>query len=835
MFFLYERGRSFVQCCDRNILIPTTLCFILGTITGRLYPSVLPQTSVLFALALLAAAILSLYFTSTKSGLFLCLPLFFLIGHLNTVHQVKAPLAAGHIYTQINRQTRVTLIGTLTSMVEQGREKSRFEIEAHKLLRHTNRSSWQQVHGRVRLSMRGRIDGLQPGMTLMILARVGPIVNFKTPGAFDYKGYMAASDVYVNGWIKNRQDIIEVQDQTKSRLQHLYYLPEQVRQKVAVFLGRHLNPTIFGLYQALLVGSRAGVSPEVQEQFKATGTMHLLAISGLHMGLLGLMIVAILNWLLRRSQWLLLHVHVPSLALIGSLPVLVGYAFIAGMNTPVLRALIMATVMLTAVILRRQHRLLHLVAAAALLVLICNPLALFTVSFQLSFSAVTALALFFPQLICTDQLDPPEPGHVARLTRYTKTALLVSITATVGTLPFMLLYFNRFSPIGPVMNLLVEPFLCFWALPWGLAAIPLIFIAPQGAAMFLKVGSLGITAGQYCTALGTAVPFTSLWTITPTIGEIIAYGLLLLLWRLWPQSAWPGKVTTIGTLLLLAHFTGGLWVPEKPGNSQITYLDVGQGTSTFLHLPDGSRILVDGGGNRSSSFDVGERIIAPYLWKKRIWRLDQTIISHPHSDHFSGINFVLPHFRPKTLYINGDQRSEGNYTKILAQARQLGIEITVPKAGQNIVQGKDFQLVVIGMNGLPMEQNAPVNDKCLVLKYSHGRQEFLLPADISARSEDLLIREQVNLKADVLLAAHHGSTTSNSKLFLAAVNPSRIVVSAGKNGQAHYPAPENLALWRALNIQTYITRDQGTITCTTDGERLACKDSSENRTIAEYK
>ena len=88
MFFLYERGRSFVQCCDRNILIPTTLCFILGTITGRLYPSVLPQTSVLFALALLAAAILSLYFTSTKSGLFLCLPLFFLIGHLNTVHQV---------------------------------------------------------------------------------------------------------------------------------------------------------------------------------------------------------------------------------------------------------------------------------------------------------------------------------------------------------------------------------------------------------------------------------------------------------------------------------------------------------------------------------------------------------------------------------------------------------------------------------------------------------------------------------------------------------------------------------------------------------------------------
>ena len=170
----------------------------------------------------------------------------------------------------------------------------------------------------------------------------------------------------------------------------------------------------------------------------------------------------------------------------------------------------------------------------------------------------------------------------------------------------MLLYFNRFSTIGPVMNLVVEPFLCFWALPWGLAAIPLIFIAPQAANVFLKIGSLGIVAGQQCTALGASIPFASLWTITPTTMEIFLYGLLLLVWRLSPQPARIGKIAALGGLLLVLHFTWGLWFPEKPGNSRITYLDVGQGSTSFLHLTDSSRILIDGGGSRNSSFDVGE-------------------------------------------------------------------------------------------------------------------------------------------------------------------------------------------------------------------------------------
>ncbi len=822
MWFPSDRAQQCIRWCSHNILIPVTICSCTGTITGRLYPSVFSQASLSALLVLLGVTAITLSFQQKQAALFLCLPLFFLISHLNTTRHLQRPLAPGHISTLLDRQQYVTLVGTLATMVEHTGQKSRFEIEAREVLMHNGQHKWLPVHGRIRLSIRGKIQYLQPGMSLMILAKIGRITNFKTPGAFDYKGYMAAKNIYVNGWIKDRQSILQMQDQTQTRLQQLRYLPEQIRQSVAVFLSQRLNKNISGLYQALLVGSRAEVGPDVLERFKITGTMHLLAISGIHMGLLGLMIGTLLNWLLRRSQWLLLHFHVPSLALFGTLPILLVYALIAGMNTPVLRALIMAAILLSAVLLRRQHSLLHLVAAAALILLLFNPLVLFTVSFQLSFAAVTTLALFFPEITEPAHAKKPDPGKTESLILYARLALLISITATLGTLPFMLYHFNRFSLVGPVMNLLLEPLLCFWALPWGLAAIPLMFAAPQMAVGLLKIGGIGITAGQSLTSLGASIPFASLWTITPSIPEICLYGVLFLLWRFSSQAGPAKKIILLGGLLLAAHFTKGIWFPEKPALSRISYLDVGQGSSTFMHLPDGSRILLDGGGSRSSNFNVGERIIAPFLRHQRIWRLDLAVITHPHSDHFSGMDFIFKHFQPNTLYINGDRRGEGNYSEIIEQARQQGIKITVPEAGQDIVRGRDFRFTVLGMNGLPVQHDAQVNDRGLVLKYTHGERAFLFPADISTRSEAVLVDNRANLTADVLLAAHHGSATSNSSSFLAAVNPSIIVVSAGKNGQAHYPAPENLAIWKQKKIRIYITRDQGTVTCSTDGNVLKC-------------
>ncbi len=813
---------KFKTLLDRNILLPVTCAFIAGIAAGFSPGAPIPAWPLVLLLVGCALAVLLLSLRSPFAALLLCVPLFFLIGYLNTARQIQVPFSGDHIGALVTTRQRASLVGTLASMVEYDGTRSRIVLDVQEIQipgKHTER---RPVRGKIRLTLRGRADELQPGQTLVILASIGPVTGFQTPGVFDYKTYLAARGIQVSGWIGDRREILQVRDLSRGPLERLRYLPQRLRQKIGSFLDQHLDRDIAGIYRALLIGSRNGVDNRVLEQFKATGTMHLLAISGLHMGLLGLMLGGLFSLLFRRSQWLLLHTHVPTLSLLATLPVLLGYAFIAGMNTPVLRALVMAAIVLWALLLRREHSMLHLVAAAALFVLALNPLALFTASFQLSFSAVTAMAVFLPRIMESGRFQGEGRTWTQLLLDALRSAFFISIIASLGTLPFMLLHFHRFSTIGPLMNLLIEPLLCFWALPLGLAAIPFIFLAPDLAAGLLHVGGYAIEAGLLLTRWAAALPFAALWTITPQWLEIIAYTLLLILWscRFPPRLYRP--LVAAGFVLLVLHFTHGLWSPDRPGPGRVSYLDVGQGTSTFLHLPDGSAVLIDGGGNRGSSINIGEQVIGPFLWKQRIWRLDTAMITHPHSDHFNGMDFILKHFQPRTLVINGDPRVEGKYSEILEQARRRGIEIVTGREGLIIGQGKDFAIKILGMNGLPVAENAPVNDRSLVLKYRVGKLAFLFPADISTRSEAVLLGAKTDLKADVLLAAHHGSATSNSRAFITSVAPETIVVSAGRSGRRIYPAPHNLALWQQLGIRTLITRDQGTITCTSDGLDLDC-------------
>ncbi len=848
-----------LRWADQNIFILITLSFLFGIINAHSQFVVFSETLAQAAVVLLVGIGLLCYQRRKKRSslsfflFFPFLPLFFLLGHLVLLHRLQEPQANGHIASLLRERQEVTLVGVLETMVEErvvqqdGQEQilSRFEIEAEEILFHKkdkNGANWQPVQGRVRLSMQGRADELQPGMSLMIPAKAGPVANFKTPGIFDYQGYLAAEDIFITGWVQGERITVlreSLPEGLLARSSSLGFFPEQVRQRVNRFLRDNLSPSLAGTYQALLIGSRARVSQEIQEQFKATGTMHLLAISGLHMGLLALMLGVVISQILKRSEQLLLRIHVPTLTLLVSLPILFGYSFIAGMNTPVFRALVMTFVLYLAFILRREHSLLHLLAAAALIILVRQPLALFTASFQLSFSAVASLILFLPHIFSSSLDDGNEAkerkgllGWFHRLWKgFIRPAFLISLVATLGTLPFLLLHFHRFSLIGPVMNLLVEPLLCFWALPWGLAAIPCLFFAPDVANVFLQIGSLGIQAGHWLVALGSRLPWASIWTITPSITELVSYGALVLLRMMtlkMERLRWLAQgCVLLGAGFLGLHFTWGLFFPQKPEQSRVSYLDVGQGTSSFLHMADGSRVLIDGGGNRQSRRNIGEQIIAPYLWKQRVWRLDQAVITHPHSDHFNGMDFILARFHPKRLFINGDSRIEGNYQEILDQAGQQGVKVVLPNSGYEVLKQDNVELRILsGAVKAGKRGGGDVNDASLVLRYQHGRRAFLFPADIGKKKERVLLEKRVDMRADVLLAPHHGSSTSSSAGFLDAVEPGLIIVSAGngKRSKKHYPAPVNRGVWAERKIPFAVTREQGTVRCETDGEALRCLD-----------
>jgi competence protein ComEC len=808
-----------------NILVPAAISYISGSsVAGFLLPGSIQLRS-LTGLTILLLVVL-FFFRRHRDILLFLLPAFILIGYVHTGHALLLPDNPDHLYNLVTDRSRVTLTGTVLRMPEFNGETTRFEMEADSILFHRQQAGVSRqipAKGRIRLSMEGPISGtLLPGDHLMVLASANRTFTYQTPGVFDYRLYLAGRSVYVTGRIASPAEIIPYTDLSEPWYQKIRFLPERARYRVGSFLKTRLDPQTAGLYQALLIGTRSGVSSEILENFKATGCMHLLAISGIHMGLLGMMIAVALTWIMKRSTFLLNRFHVPTIAALLSLLPLIGYAFIAGLNMPVLRALVMSVFFIIAIVLRRQRSIVHVIAAAALLLLIFKPLALFTVSFQLSFSSVLAIGVIYPRLL--QFLEQKPSGRGGRAVVYILAALFVSIAATLGSLPFMLYYFNRFSPVGPLMNLLVEPLLCLWSLPIGLVALPLVFLSPDLAGLLLQIGAYGISAAVKITSLGSTLPLASLWTITPTFLEITAYYGILLLWYFHAEFTRGKQAALLLSIIFVIVFSRGLWLGLPRTTTEVTFLDIGQGTSTLVRPAGGKTVLLDG-GNTSSSSDPGERIIAPFLWKKQIWRLDDIIITHPHSDHYNGLGFILRRFKPARLWINAAGKMSMEYKKLLQEAEKKGVQVRTPAGNSFILSEGDVQLTALNITKpetirQKTSRDISVNDQSLVLRLQHENAAFLFPGDISEKREKILVDTGAGLKADVLLAPHHGSRGSGSPPFISAVNPEIIVISAGRNRQGRYLDPDHLKRWRDEGRTVLATSLNGTITITTDGRTM---------------
>ncbi|MDH3329179.1 MAG: DNA internalization-related competence protein ComEC/Rec2 [Desulfobulbaceae bacterium] len=828
MRFSISSAKEYIQL---NIIVPVAISYIAG---ASLAGTLLPGNALLGYISGLAVILTAGVFVFRKhsAALACTLPLFLLLGFIHTGHAFHPPDSPDHVYNLITAKSKVTLTGTVTGMPEYDGHTTRMEMEADTILFHQPKKAISEqirATGRIRISIDGQLpDTIFPGDHLLAIASLNRATNYQTPGVFNYRLYLANRSIFVTGKIHSPTEIMPYTDLSEPWYRKVLLYPESIRYSVGIFLENNLDPELAGLYKALLIGSRAGISDPILESFKATGCMHLLAISGIHMGLLGMIIAFAFSWGMKHSSYLLNHLHVPTAATLLSLPLLFGYAFIAGMNTPVLRALIMSVFFLLGVVLRRQRSIIHIIAAAALLLLMIKPLALFTVSFQLSFSSVLAIALIYPRLILL--LDQQNSTTWSKIYTYTGAALFISIAATLGSLPFMLLHFNRFSPVGPLMNLLVEPLLCLWALPIGLVALPLTLLSPELAGLLLKIGSFGITAAVKTTSLGSQIPFASLWSITPASLEIILYYGILLLW--FYRASVPGhnRSAIMISVLFILYFTRGLWLSFPGKITEISSLDIGQGSSTFIRLPHGRTILLDGGNNSSPSFNAGESIIAPFLRKKQVWQLDDIIISHPHSDHYNGLSFIIRRFKPKRLWINGNETESWPYSDLLLEASRSGAHIIKPEKAAVDISDQEAHLTGLHNYLLNKEMEKKgntfsVNDLSLVLRLEHGDFTFLFPGDISMKMEEILIEQGAHLQADVLLAPHHGSKGSGSKAFLSAVDPEIIVVSAGKNSQGRYPSQEHLKEWNDNGRAVLETSRDGTITFVTDGSDLQIKTS----------
>jgi competence protein ComEC len=574
-----------------------------------------------------------------------------------------------------------------------------------------------------------------------------------------------------------------------------------------------------GLAAGILMGTRSHLPADLRDDMQATGTSHLVAVSGQNVLLLAALLIGGLAWLIgrRRAAWI---------ALFG----IVAYAALVGAQPSVVRALIMGCLYIAAIMLGRRNSGIIAIGIAAALMTAHDPQIVHDVGFQLSFAATLGLVLLSSPL--TAWLDylvgrssglagfPPTRGAIDILT--------MTVASTALTLPIVAIHFEYVSPVAPLANLLVVPAFVAVAGTSSIAAVASNILPGQGSILaWLAWPPAAYMLGMI--RILADMPVASVKLSGVHVGHAVGYYAALgalVLWlsnrsveRLEEPSPQPGssrRLIPVGGLALVLCLASALvWIVASAPNSgrlTVTFLDVGQGDAILIEGPDGHRMLIDGGPS-------GEAITAalgrnmPFHER----RLEMVVLTHPQQDHLGGLPEVLDQYSVRSLLTNGQAGESAAYDALQQALPRGDVSSIEASRGQTLDLGGAARLTVLG-DGRDGEN---VNDSSLVLRLSMGEISFLLTGDITQNGETTLLRTGSDLGSTVLKVAHHGSRTSTSPDLVSRVQPSVDVVSVGARNSYGHPVQEVID---RLNGDLIVRTDQhGDIALSTDGQHIWLK------------
>jgi len=392
----------------------------------------------------------------------------------------------------------------------------------------------------------------------------------------------------------------------------------------------------------------------------------------------------------------------------------------------------------------------------------------------------------------------------------------------------VLFYFGRVPLIAPLANIVIIP-MASPAVPLGLAALFVTQLVQPLGDILLYLTGMNMRLLYALVRLFAGMPYAA-----PRIGPValpvtmLAYGTLLLFPHV--RSGRLARWGAVGGAALVGLLLSWPWVfPAGRGGLQVTFLDVGQGEAAFIRFPQGTTMLIDGGGSYRDDFDVGERVVAPFLWQQRVRRVDYVVASHPHPDHAKGLLFVLKDFRVRHFWDNGAPLRSAWYRALREEAMRRGIyqDVVAEGLATAALDGVRVELLHPTAAFQPLGSRRPragedraENDHSLVLKLTYGHTSFLFPGDIEREGEDFLVHAGRDMRATILKAPHHGSLTSSGETFLRAVDPRFVVFSVQRDNRFGHPAPAILARYEAAGARVFRTDQDGAITFQTDGHAL---------------
>lgn len=694
------------------------------------------------------------------------------------------------------------------------------------------------------------LPDLRYGQNVELDARIRKPRNFGNPGAFDYAGYLARQNIY---WTASGSaaTVRVLPGRCGSRFQQAVMDLRQgaLRRIERLFPG---DPYRAGMMQAILIGQSYQLQKVWTEEYRSTGTFHALVISGTHVAVLAVFFMYVMRLcMVPESIALLLTVMASWL-----------YALVSGWQTPCVRSAAGLTLFTIGRYLYRERRSLNLLAAVALGYLLLDPAQLFDPSFQLTFLAVAFLAAFAAPLIeatsgplvrglrglADAARDPRLAPRVAqfriemrlvaetlvRATSVPRRAALLAVRAIAWAMLFlyevvaisavvqiglalpMVEYFHRVGVSGLSANAFVVPLMSI-VVPVGFVAIVTGWQwvgAIAGAGLWLSQKVVYWHAGI---EPNWRIPAPPAW-----LAVALAAGLIAAAWARSPRAriAWGAVVAVLLGLILWHPFAPQL----RPGQLEMTAIDVGQGDSILLVFPDGKRLLVDGGGLASfglrprSNLEIGEDVVAPYLWGRGIRTVDAIAVSHAHEDHIGGLPALISAFRPRELW-TGATADTPRWRSIREDSTRRGARVQPMSAPRSFAYG-GAEIDVLAPVADYVPAATPKNNDSLVLRIRYGRHTFLLCGDVERQIEYRILDESELRHADVLKVAHHGSRTSTTEEFLSAVNPAFAVISAGYENSYGHPHPDILDRLARHGAAALRTDRHGLVTIRSDGRRL---------------
>jgi len=639
----------------------------------------------------------------------------------------------------------VVVEGEIISLPEVDQRRSHFEFKVSKLF---EGDAPLPSPGRILLNWYYPDTALQVGDRWRLRVRLKRPHGLSNPGSFDYEAWLFRHRLRATGYVRDAPDNRLLASRTWD--QPINRLRQALARQIAASLQRN---DFTGIIQALAIGERAAIHRPQWAVLTATGTNHLVAISGLHVGMVAGLAFFVLRALWARITRLALRWPAPKAGAVAALIAALFYAALAGFSIPTQRTVIMVLVVMGSVVLGRNTRPAHILSLALLAVLIWDPLAVLEPGFWLSFAAVAMIFYGMGQRLAPRGL----------WWKWGRVQVLVAI----GLAPLLLILFQRVSLVAPLANLFAVPWVTLVVVPLSLLGTALLDLLPAVGTGLLQLSAAAM-GGLWPLLQGLAHSGMAQWLQAPSPHWAYLPALLGTVWLLAPAGI-PGR--WLGGVLLAPMV---LVNPARPQNGEawFTLLDVGQGLAAVVETA-GHTLVFDTGPATSEHFDAGSAVVVPYLHHRGIRRVDTLIVSHGDMDHRGGAPAILTNTRVRRLL-----------TSAPAKIHWAQGEVETCEAGQGWQwDGVRFEILY----PFP-DRSYRGNDASCVLRVQTAQQAILLPGDIEKRSEKLLVTEEAGrLGADILVAPHHGSSTSSTTPFLQAVQPRYALFAVGYRNRYGFP------------------------------------------------